>query len=159
MQESYVERMRSRIGHDLLFVPGTRLFLENAAGQLLMQLRADFGVWGFPGGNVEVGERFEDCLVREMREETGVAVRDLVPVALACEPAFETLTFPNGDRCQFFAMMYWTRTFEGTPRLLDDENLEIGWFGPQEWPQMLPTMRRGLDAFLAFRRTGLFQIV
>lgn len=159
MSPNYVERMRARIGTDLLFVPGTRLFLENRSGQLLMQLRADFRVWGFPGGNLELGERFEDCLIREVHEETGLVVSNLVPVALASDPVHETLTYPNGDQCQFLAMMYWTRDYEGEPQLLGEENLDLGWFGPDAWPQMHPTMRRGLDAFLAFRRTGVFQIL
>lgn len=157
--ESYIARMRARVGHEPLFIPGTRLFLENTEGKLLMQLRADFRVWGFPGGNAEIGERFEDCLIREVREETGLIVSNLVPVALSCDPAEETLTYPNGDECQFLAMMYWTQSYEGTPALLDDENLELGWFGPHDWPAMLPTMRRGLDAYHTFRRTGAFQII
>lgn len=157
--DSYIARLRAHIGHQPLFIPGTRLFLENADGKLLMQLRADFRVWGFPGGNAEIGERFEDCIAREVREETGLEVTNLVPAALSCDPREETLTYPNGDECQFLVMMYWSRDFTGEPALADDENLDIGWFGPGDWPQMLPTMRRGLDAYLAFRRTGVFQVI
>jgi mutator protein MutT len=32
------------------------------------------GQWSLPGGAVEVGETLEACLVREMREETGLEV-------------------------------------------------------------------------------------
>lgn len=158
LQESYVGSLRRILGTRLLMVPGTRVFIENAEGQLLMQLRRDFRVWGFPGGNVELGERFEDCVTREVFEETGVSIANLTPVALSSDPKHETLTYPNGDQCQFFVLMFWTNSFTGTPTIADDESLELGWFGPGGWPEMLPTMRRGLEAFESFRNTGIFQV-
>jgi len=44
---------------------------------LITQRRADDhlpNLWEFPGGKVEAGETFEECLVREIREELGVEI-------------------------------------------------------------------------------------
>ena len=48
-------------------------------GRMLMGRRsrhsASPGMWSFPAGYVDRGEKVEDALVREVREETGLAVR------------------------------------------------------------------------------------
>ena len=40
------------------------------------------GRWMIPGGTVEWGERLEQALVREVREETGLVVRPREPLAI-----------------------------------------------------------------------------
>lgn len=54
-------------------------------GNILLSVRGkppSEGLWGLPGGAVEVGETVEEALVREVLEETSVTVRPLKQVAV-----------------------------------------------------------------------------
>src|SRR5512136_1918379 len=55
-----------------------RLFLARRGPQA----KNERGLWEFPGGSVELGERLADALAREMREEYGleIAVGELLDV-------------------------------------------------------------------------------
>jgi mutator protein MutT len=52
----------------LIFRSGKLLITQRHAGAHLG------GLWEFPGGKREEGETFEECLVRELREELGIEV-------------------------------------------------------------------------------------
>jgi mutator protein MutT len=52
----------------LIFRDGKLLITQRHAGSHLG------GLWEFPGGKREPGETFEQCLVREIREELGVEI-------------------------------------------------------------------------------------
>ena len=68
--------------HALRAVIGSRKIILNCAGavivrdgKILLQRRSDNGLWGFPGGLLELNETFAQAALREVREETGLEVR------------------------------------------------------------------------------------
>ncbi|MHC5256238.1 NUDIX hydrolase [Streptomyces sp. UC4497] len=64
---------------------GTAALLVNDAGEYLLHLRAAnkpiwrAGHWCLLGGKLEAGEGADDCIRRELLEEVGLVVEDLVP--------------------------------------------------------------------------------
>jgi 8-oxo-dGTP pyrophosphatase MutT (NUDIX family) len=88
--ESYLGQLREVIGNRLVLMPGCRIVIEGGAGQILLQQRADFGLWGLPGGSAELGESIESVITREVAEETGLQVSDVRPFGYASNPAYET---------------------------------------------------------------------
>jgi 8-oxo-dGTP diphosphatase len=63
--------------------------LVDADGRVLIAQRPDgkdmAGLWEFPGGKVEPGERPEETLIRELHEELGIVVKEacLAPLTFA----------------------------------------------------------------------------
>jgi 8-oxo-dGTP pyrophosphatase MutT (NUDIX family) len=157
--ESYLGRLRGMVGDRLLLVPGARIVIEREDGKVLLQRRSDFGIWGIPGGTPEEGEDMRDVIVREVREETGLFVKDPRPFGYACNPAFETIRYPNGHVCQYFSIMFCATTYEGELGRSDRESLALDWFEPGELPAMLPNMKRSVEAYARFRQCGEFQMI
>jgi 8-oxo-dGTP diphosphatase len=100
----------------LLVVAGA---LCDARGRVLIAQRPDArhmaGRWEFPGGKVGAAESEAQALIRELREELGVEVR---------EPLFcLRLTHPYPDRT--VELSFWiVRQFSGEPRGLDGQQIK-----------------------------------
>lgn len=156
---SYLGRLRAVVGSRLLLVPGMRVVVENGRGELLLQHRADFGLWGFPGGVPDEGEGSDETAIRETLEETGIRIRSPRPFGFASDPTHETWTYPNGDRCQYFTVLYYARDFDGALIAGDDESLAVGWFADGAMPPLLPVMARTLAAYRRFQATGEQQMI
>lgn len=86
---------------------------------LIQRARAPYRLlWTLPGGRREAGETIEQCAVREVREELGVAIGALTPILV------QTLTSAAGDwRLAVFA----TRDFSDGI-VTEDEIADHRWF-------------------------------
>ncbi len=101
--------------------------LIDADGRVLIAQRPQgksmAGLWEFPGGKVEPGERPEQCLIRELKEELGIIVR---------EECLAPLTFASHSYPDFHLLMplYVCRRWEGIVTAQEQQALK--WVRPGE---------------------------
>src|SRR4051812_42664123 len=74
------------------------------------------GLWEFPGGKLDAGERPEQALIRELHEELGITVRE------AC---LALLSFASHAYPDFHLLMplYICRRWEGPVRAREPQSL------------------------------------
>ncbi len=79
------------------------------------------GLWEFPGGKLEAGERPEAALIRELSEELGIEVK---------EPCLAPLTFASYPYESFHLLMplYVCRRWDGLP--MSREGQALRWVRP-----------------------------
>jgi 8-oxo-dGTP diphosphatase len=101
--------------------------LVDADGRVLLAQRPPgktmAGLWEFPGGKVEQSERPEETLIRELKEELGIDVR---------EPCLAPLTFASHAYPDFHLLMplYVCRRWEGTVTPLEGQ--QLAWVRPNK---------------------------
>ena len=83
--------------------------------------RSMAGLWEFPGGKIEPGERPEETLIRELSEELGIDVK---------EPCLAPLTFASHAYPDFHLLMplYVCRRWEGSA--MPKEGQQLAWVKP-----------------------------
>jgi len=113
---------------------GVGAIIVDDQGRLFMarrgpQAKNERGLWEFPGGSVEFGERLADALKREMREEYGVeiAVGELLDVVDHILPS---------EGQHWVSPTFICRIASGVPTIREPGKCtEINWFAPEAVPE------------------------
>lgn len=111
----------------------TTAVVFDSAGRLLLHRRTDNGRWALPGGTLEVGETADQCIVREVREETGYEVEVIRLVGIYSEPEHTTITYPDGNTVAYLSVLFECRVLRGEATLCD-ESSAVEWFSPEHLP-------------------------
>ncbi len=93
--------------------------------------RNQAGFWSKPGGTVEFGEKIEDAIKREIKEEFGVDIE-----------LIKFLGFTNHiikeENQHWLSVSYLARIIKGEPKNMEPEKHdEIGWFSFDDLPDKL----------------------
>ncbi len=120
---------------------GVGAIIVNERGEVFLarrgpQAKNERGLWEFPGGSVEFGERLADALKREIREEYGVEIEvgkllDVIDHILPQEGQ------------HWVSPSYLCKISSGEPRILEPGKCtEIAWFDPRHAPADITQISR-----------------
>lgn len=107
----------------------------NKEGKIFLHKRGknaknEAGKWGCPGGTLKFGEKLEDAIKREMKEEFGINITPIDTLG-----AFNHL-IPK-EKQHWVALCFICKIKKGIPKILEPDKCDqIGWFTLAEMAKM-----------------------
>jgi len=122
-----------RIGVDCIGVGCGALLVNDKNETLLLKrsskTRNEAGFWSKPGGGVEFGEKIEDTLKREVKEELGVDIGEIRFLSF-------TDSIMKDDGQHWISLNYCAKIIKGEPKNLEPhKHDEIKWFKLDNLPE------------------------
>ncbi|HUQ52222.1 MAG TPA: NUDIX domain-containing protein [Gammaproteobacteria bacterium] len=132
----YFRQLRAKIGHDLLLLPAVAAVIRDSDGRLLLQERSAGDGWSLPAGLIEPGESPEQCLRREVLEETGFVVVPTRIIGVFGGEGFRHV-YPNGDVVEATVVLYRCVVVGEEPGgPSDPETKSLRWFPRVDMPKL-----------------------
>jgi len=119
-----------QIGKDYIGV-GCGAFILNENNELLLQQRnkaPEKGYWSIPGGKVELFEKIEDAVKREIKEETDVDI-EVIKLLGICDHIVDN------EQVHWVSPSYLCKIVAGNPRIIEPQkHSDMKWFSLDELP-------------------------
>jgi 8-oxo-dGTP pyrophosphatase MutT (NUDIX family) len=131
----YFQRLRTKIGHDLLLLPGVAAVIRDERGRILLQEKASGEGWSLPAGAIEPGETPEQAVRREVGEETGLAVEATEVIGVFGGADFRYV-YPNGDVVEYTVVLYRCAIVGQLAVSLDPETKSLQYFSAAQMPRL-----------------------
>ena len=125
----------NEINHKFLLIQdGAAAIIVNDKRQILLQRRVDNDKWGIPGGCQEIGETFEQTVIREVKEETNLDVKpeDLKLINIISGD-IRRREYPNGDVVYNNTVLYLIDKYSGDLKW-DEESKVLEFFDMDKLP-------------------------
>lgn len=114
-------------------------------GKVLLQKRADNGLWGLPGGGMDAGESMAECAVREMWEETGIETRVTRLIGVYSDPAHHSImSYKHGPEVRIVQYVIGLYEVErtGGEIVVSHESTAVEWHPTNTLPEPISPAAR-----------------
>jgi 8-oxo-dGTP pyrophosphatase MutT (NUDIX family) len=149
MNANYARWLREHVGHEPVFLNAASAIIVDNSGKILLQRRGEgesSNSWSLPGGIMELGERSQETVRREVKEETGLDVEIGRFVGVYATP--ELVYYPNSDACQMVTQVFECKIIGGKLKADGHETLELVYFDLKDRPKLFrPHLERALGDF------------
>jgi len=112
-------------------IVGIAVLIINEDNEVLLGLRnSKLGknTWAPPGGKLDKFESFEECAIREIKEETNLDIDQLVYICT-------TNDIMKDIDAHYITLFFSTTSFHGDIKIMEPEKcLEWNWFDPNKLP-------------------------
>ncbi len=133
MEKSYIKYIRDMVGNSRIMLNATAVVIPNERNEILLQKRSDNGLWGLPGGLMELDESIEECAIREVKEETNLDVTLTKFIGVFINPF---MRWREKDDAQVFGFGFVGSVTGGELRVNDQESTEVRYFDQSNLPEV-----------------------
>jgi len=131
----YYRKLREKVGTDLLLIPSVAAVIRNEKSEILFQYPRNSEYWSLPAGAIEPGESPDEAVVREVWEETGLAVEPTHVIGVFGGKDFRH-TYANGDQVEYQITVYECKIVRGTLDAVDGESERLQYFKGENIPKL-----------------------
>ena len=132
----YMRDLRAAVGSRLILVPAVAAIIRDESGRVLLMQQRESGRWSLPAGAIDPGESPREAIVREVFEETGLAVSAARLLEVVGGADFRA-EYANGDQVEFTICVFACETRGGELEAVDGEAMAFHWAEPDEVTDLL----------------------
>lgn len=124
---------------------GCGALIINKNNEILLQKRnkaPEKGFWSIPGGKVEMFEKLEQALKREIKEETNCDI-EIIKLLGICDHIIKE------EKRHWISPIFLAKITQGIPKIMETEkHLEMKWFNLKNLPEDLTiTTKKAIEDY------------
>ncbi len=99
--------------------------------KILFEKRSDSGRWALIGGGLKIDESLEQCLKREILEETGIEIHKYKLIDICDDPS-RIVQYPDGNILRIITVLYSCEVDSINDLVFSDESIDLQFFAIDE---------------------------